>query len=444
VTTVTVLAGARTIGGTLIVVEDEGARLLFDAGMAFDPAGDPFAHVVNNRDRAFTNVLSLGLAPYIPDFFDPAPAAGARSLPSPAIAPGSGPRAVLLSHSHLDHSHLAGFVDPSIPIHASAACARIVDLQGRTARSISPAPRSLVVPPEEHFTVGPMEVELLPVDHDVCGARGAIIRTTGGTIAYSGDLRLHGVHPDESLAFVRAAREAEAAVLILEGTRLSPSAAPAGPHGRAESEVAPAAAAIMERYAKRPATVLLTPENGERVEALARAAADAERLLLLTPEEHATVEAALGRPIAEPFGIYAEPSMAREETRDNRLVDRTEVAADPGAYLVALPFPRFADFLDIVRPEQGGVVMHANGAPLGPFDPAWPALQWWAGRLGLQVLDIGSSGHAAPSALATLARESGAPTVMAIHSRAPEAMPVEPERLLLPVLGRRYDLRALR
>jgi ribonuclease J len=93
-----------------------------------------------------------------------------------------------------------------------------------------------------------------------------------------------------------------------------------------------------------------------------------------------------------------------------------------------------------VQPDRGGVVFHANGLPLGSFDPAWRQLEWWVARLGLRLIQAGSSGHATPADLTHIARESGAPVVMAVHSHYPELLDTGGARLLLPVRGQPYDL----
>jgi ribonuclease J len=361
----------------------------------------------------------------------------------PALPPTDGPLAVALSHSHLDHSHLAGFVDPAIPIYASEPAARIVELLGRTGRAIGGVPTSLVSPADGCFSVGAMRARLLPVDHDVGGACGLLIETADGVIAYSGDLRLHGRHPERTLGFARAAREAGARLLILEGTRLGqapvldPEVAP--PAYRFEADVALAVSAALETVSGRLGVILLTPENGERVEAIAAAVAGQGRTLVLEPEGLAFAEAALGRPLEAPYAVY------RAETQDRRpsTVGTADIAAFPGRYLLQLDFTHFAGLLDIIGPGGGGVILACNGPPLGRYEPAWGSLEWWAATLGCPILEVGSSGHAAGPDLALIAGHSGVTCVMSIHSRQPELLAVPPERLLLPEPGRTYDLNQL-
>lgn len=453
-TTVTVLAGERTIGGTQIVVEEDGARLLFDCGIAFQPARNPFTYVQRRPDRTLADLMALGIAPYVPGLY------GSQvSAVSPAYLPAAtGPLAVALSHSHLDHSHLTRFVDPDVPVHASAPTASILQALGETAASLGRLERPITVPTQDRFTIGAMRVTMVPVDHDVGGARAMLIDTSAGTIAYSGDLRLHGAHPERTLDFVAAAREAEVRLLILEGTRLAP---PPGPdeaplplYDRAEAQVAPDIVGALAAAVGRLGVVLLTPENGERVEAVAAAVHAAGRLLVLDVESAALATAALGHAPVSPHAVYVPtayrdvlergagltPALAAALAGAERLVAREDMTSDPGAFLLQLSFQHFADLLDLAPGCAGGLIFSANGPPLGRFDPAWQGLEWWAAFLDMRIVEVGSTGHAAPRDLALIAAHSGAPVVLSLHSHHPELMPVPPDRLLLPRRGERYDL----
>ncbi len=453
-TTITVLAGERTIGGTQIVVEEEGARLLFDCGLVYDPAGNPFAQVYRRSWRALADILALGLAPYVPGLYAPDALAEIPTSTPYALPPAQGPLAVALSHSHLDHTHLAGFVSPDVPIHCSAPTARIVRALGDLGESVGPLRRAVTIhEPHEPFMVGPMRARFVPVDHDVCGACGLLIETDEGVIAYSGDLRLHGSHPERTRAFTDAARDAGARLLVLEGTQLWPDD-PRLP-SRDENEVVTACAAALSQAPGRLGLILLTPENGERVEALAAALDAIGRVLVLDAAGLAFAHAALGRPIGAPHAVYIPSGPARKREQGEmlpetlrqaidlapRCVTAADLAREPGRFLLRLEWRHFADLLEVL-PIPGGILLQANGTPLGSFDPASKQLGWWAHQLGLELLDVGSSGHAYPCDLTAIANTLMAPVVMGIHSEHPELLAVN-SRLLLPERGRPYRLGAL-
>jgi ribonuclease J len=307
------------------------------------------------------------------------------------------------------------------------------------------------VEPGGTFAVGPIRATLLPVDHDVAGASGMIIETPDGTIAYSGDIRLHGLHPERSLAFAQAARDAGARLLILEGTRLFPPPEPEAPlpgPERFEADVAPRVTQILQST-DGLGIITLTPENGERVENVARAAEAAGRLLVLTADALAFSMAALDRLPDAPIAVYRPenepepggPWVQKALEAAPRTVTPAEIASSPGSFLLRLPLERFADLLDLN--PRGGVIITSNGPPLGPFDPAYATMTWWAEHMGMRIEDASSTGHAHAHDLATLANHAGASTVMSIHSRHPEMLNIAPERLLLPERGRRYDLSSL-
>lgn len=452
-TTVTLLAGERTIGGTQIVVEDEGARLIFDCGIPFSPATNPFTPVRRRPGRELADLIALGIAPYIPDLYGSEHLAGLPASIVPLLPPTEGPVAVALSHSHLDHSQLAGFVRSEIPLLASEPAARIVQVLSDARVSLGRLDRPIAdVAEGETVDVGPMKIRLLAVDHDVAGARGMIIETTGGVIAYSGDLRLHGRHPMHTLAFAGEARRAGACLLILEGTRLAPppedgSAAADVPFDRVEADVAPDIMQALERVPDRLGVVLLTPENGERVEALARAADRGGRLVAMDWATLALTVAALGEPPAAPFALYVPDTYETAEepgaSGARCIVSAADIAADPGGFVLCIRFERFADLVDMVPAGGGGMIISANGTPLGPFDPAWKQLEVWATVLGMELAVVASTGHAAPHDLGLIAAHTGASTVMSIHSRCPDQMPVPARRLLLPERGLAYDLATL-
>ncbi len=464
-TTVSVLAGARTIGGTQIVVEDQGARLLFDCGLVYDPEGDPFAEVRRRPGRVLSDLLTLGLAPQVSGLYDPRWLAGLPPTMFSERSVHDGPLAVALSHSHLDHTYLAGFIDPAVPVHCSSPTARIVETLGTLGNSVAPSGRSFTSHAAgDWFSVGSIRAQFLAVDHDVAGARGLLIETSDGVIAYSGDLRLHGSHPELSHSFAHAAKAAGARLLILEGTRLFPPAPAQSDHEVVptdrlrEADVSFLAAEALAGAPGMLGIILLTPENGERVESLAQVAHGLGRLLVLDPEGVALTIAALGRPLAAPYAVYVPTTLAAG--LDGDIDDRTtallraatagapaqlsaaDIAADPGRFLVRLNWPDFADLLDMS--PAGGVVLHANGLPLGPFDPAWRQLEWWVRRLELRLVQVGSSGHAMPADLTAIAVETGAPVVMAIHSLHPELLDTGGARLLLPEAGKPYELAELR
>src|SRR5439155_1032725 len=68
-----------------------------------------------------------------------------------------------------------------------------------------------------------VDVEPIHVDHSAPAAYGFLVHTSGGTIAYTGDLRQHGPHSEMTKDFIDAAKTNEPIALITEGTRVTPA-----------------------------------------------------------------------------------------------------------------------------------------------------------------------------------------------------------------------------
>ena len=69
------------------------------------------------------------------------------------------------------------------------------------------------------INVGDITLEIYPSDHDAYGATGLITKTPDKQIAYTGDIRLHGYHPDWVRDFMKASKGSD--MLIIEGTGVS-------------------------------------------------------------------------------------------------------------------------------------------------------------------------------------------------------------------------------
>jgi ribonuclease J len=155
--TLTALGGLGEFGANSMLLDagDDG-RLLLDAGAAFS-------------DQA-----SLGVAFEVPDFA----ALGRRR-----------PRAVVLSHPHDDHVKGLPWLEEAFP--------GVETLASRVTHAWRPAPLGRKLAGAAHTldgrgrtTVGPWEIEALPVSHSVPGTVALRLCGPSGTLVLLSDLRL--------------------------------------------------------------------------------------------------------------------------------------------------------------------------------------------------------------------------------------------------------------
>lgn len=407
--------GVGVIGSSKIVIEQGGWRVLLDMGLDFSPGSGLFRGPVHPRDgHVLRDRLRIGGAPAIAHLFR------SDALASTGLAGGTdGKTALFITHAHIDHIGLTGWVDPAIPIYASPDTKRIMDALAVAGESVEGGIPTLL-PMEDHQAVsfGPFRITRYPVDHDVIGASGYAVETEDGIVAFTGDIRLHGRHPEKSLQFASKVRGARA--LVIEGTTLSFGFRSFQP---SEWDVD---TKWQEILSATPGLVLLSmyPRNIERVAAFLDIATKNGRQLLW-PNSTATFLEHMGLP-----GI---------ERLDSVPLDDIERHAD--RYVIQLAVDNLPLLLDLpVGP--GSVYVHANGEPLGPFDPSWDILQDWLKHTHTPFWSIGTGGHASPDDLNLLVETIAPEILFPLHSQEPDRLipPPGTVRWLPQRGGRRYSL----
>ncbi|MCY0899409.1 MAG: MBL fold metallo-hydrolase [Firmicutes bacterium] len=413
--TVSFWGGVGVIGSSKILVEQEGWRVLLDFGLDFSPGRGLFRGPVAPRPgHVLRDRLRTGGAPWLPHLYRP------DALEGLDLAGGSdGRTALFITHAHIDHIGLTGWVDPRIPIYCSPDTQRIMDALEQSGQGVEGGtPRFHTLADGETLTFGPFQITRYPVDHDVIGASGYAVQTDDGILAFTGDIRLHGRHPDLSLAFARAVHGARA--LVIEGTTLSqgfqqPTVTEVEVDRRFQSALA-----------ATPGLVLMSvyPRNIERVQSFI-AIAHAQGRRILWPAPIGQFLRLMG---LERIELFSEDLLG-------------DIHARPREYVLQLALTDLPLLLDLpVGP--GAVFLHANGEPLGSFDPAWEILQDWLRWTHTPFWPIGTGGHASPDDLNRLVELVAPEILFPLHSLEPDRLIPPPGTLRwLPERGgRRYPL----
>lgn len=199
----TIYRGTKEIGGSCVEVRTASTRIILDVGLPLvNPDREPFDPRIiqgkSNEDLTAAKVL-----PRVPGLF----------------GDGSPPDAILLSHSHLDHTGLLHLTRPDIPIFATSGTSKMM-LAGAVfsrQRELDRA-RQQKVTAKQTFTIGDMTITPFAVDHSTFGSVAYLIEAEGKTLFYSGDLRTHGRKPGMVRELVAELRPRNIDVLLIEGT----------------------------------------------------------------------------------------------------------------------------------------------------------------------------------------------------------------------------------
>jgi len=341
-----ILDGADSIGGTKLLLSEQGRGVLLDFGLNYKQMGLFFDEFLKPRSgRGILDFIMMGLLPRFRDLYRDDLFLDHHGL-SGLSETGVAIEAALISHPHFDHTGMGGFLRQDIPFYASPGCAlttkasqdvRSSDLghelvyarprcsdgsiikhptrkdEGEKIASFRPwrlfcsevspglsdfwqmfhlsekTARPEFTPPGpvgRDFTAGPFRVRAFPVDHSAPGAAAFALETGAGWVVYTGDLRRHGYAQQKTEAFIEAGSKLKPLrALIMEGTNAG------RPPGPSESTVADRLVSVVREAEGRLVNAEFPLRHPERLLTFSGAARETGRRLVLLPAEFYTAYA---------------------------------------------------------------------------------------------------------------------------------------------------------
>lgn len=432
-TTITFWGGLRTIGGNIAEIKYGNDRVIFDFGLVYDPS----TTVIQTKQRASKYVsdqLQLNAIPMIDGIYQQEDIqAGVYAFePLKAFEETELNTAVFISHLHLDHIGAMDTIAPQIPVYLSKESKAYFHQLEKIGEGLTKQRDYTGIDYQEPLHIGAIKVTPFQTDHDAYGSMAMLVETPDLTVLYSGDIRMHGQHPEYNQALIKAMQDYTIDLLLLEGTSFRPHTEEKSTADQtsvqSEKEIASFIAKKLNAQ-DRLAVFNIYHRNLDRIEHMIDVGNRTKRTVVF---ELATAHLADRFASDKQFAILV-PSREALTVWEQDLMDRypivnaTQINQAPATYFVQNSFDRITDLLDLE--VQGALYFHSNGMPLGAFDPNYHALLGLLEQLGLIYQSVNVSGHATQSDILALIDAIQPRLLVPWHSHYPElVIPNNPEQ----------------
>jgi ribonuclease J len=442
--------GVDEIGGNRILVEDKDTRIFLDFGMSFSKCAQFFEEYLKPRYSCtgLKDLLTLRLLHFIDGIYrsDLLRLLGRTPHSQPSI------KGVVLSHVHQDHSAYISLLDPRIAVY----CSEVTKCYAKSAIEAghrcletevynfkerplvdtrAPAiPRQFkLLDNETPVDMGSIKVKPFAVDHSVPGAMSFLIYASDATIAYTGDLRLHGAHGDLTKRFVDEAAKDDVDILLCEGTRVDEQESSSEEYvaENANKVIAGCRELVVADYAYKDLDRFLTfyniAKNNDRKIAISKRHAyllnelsklpnirnvpslDDENILIYLDRKDT------GQYSPSDYIKWEREFLGRSNTRDANWIHdhQDEVVA-------SLTFFDVNELIDI-NPSPGSVYIHSSSEPHNEeqiIDQA--RLDCWLSFFGLAKYHFHASGHASGQEIRNIIETINPKKVIPIHTEKAE------------------------
>jgi ribonuclease J len=409
------LGGVGEIGGNKFLVRDNDSRILLDFGMSLGARGEFFSEpFLSPRDGQ--GQISLGILPDVHDLY--------RDGGEPPVD------AVILSHSHIDHSMCISLLNRRIPVYCGETTLAILrtlsemrpkgfenDLEGLQFTTFRTGDR---------IKFGNIELEPIHVDHSVPGSYGFLIRTSAGTIAYSGDFRAHGTKSGLTADFVEATKHSKPDMFLCEGTNLV----------RGDLRTEPEVLEKSDHVVKKTKGLVLASFSSadiDRIRTFHEIAKKNDRILAVSMKQAYLLRALSTDKNLETPDVLKDSHIAvYQKTKktyyhwEKDILGATNVKTSKdiremqNKVILASSSYDMNEVLDI-QPGPGGAFISSSSEPFNEeMEMDHERFVNWLNHFGLPMYQIHSSGHMMPTELREAIGEISPKRLLPIHTEQPE------------------------
>lgn len=411
--------GLDTIGGNIVEVRTEKARVICDFGLSV-------------RDRMMEQPAGMSELEYLllekqlPAISGLYDTTSFQTLELETAGENPIETAIFVSHLHLDHMGGLQYLPEGTVVYLSRESYELyqilLDVKEEKPVQVEFRPMDY----GEDVQIGDIKVTAKHTDHDAAGSVAFFIETEDLKLIHSGDVRLSGNHPERVERWTKEAAEWEPDVLLLEGTSYSfedreVSEEDFGEEFNETKDVRPASEKeLLEKAAdllqSNPTQVLFfNPyiRNVERMKDVSDVV-EAEGRKMVFEETYARVLHAV-----YPNGtwnVLEETITKKDAPYIRERVSLSDIVEAPGQFVLQNSFKH----IDFTAQFEEGIYAHSNGEPLGDYDARYAVMLDILLKNKFIFVELGASGHAEKQELLDIAKTVSATLTVPWHTFRPD------------------------
>lgn len=429
--------GVGKSGGVQVLFGKGRQAVLFDFGVEHSSLLFPkqltlYEPVGATPGRELRQFLLGGMTAPLLELYDPGHIKGldsgkVRRVWGDCEFPGYEQIGLFVSHMHTDHIAVLPYVHPGIPVYMNYDAHSL--FRGLVAGGHSPDTKARIHACDDLSVIdfGEFTMQIIEMDHNATGAAGIILDDGTHKIAYTGDWRRHGKHPDRIDRFIELCRSRPIDLLITEGTRLPSDPADVPAYQMKEDELLSRYSEILGEAAGL-VYLQMSPRDLERMANMISIAVGKERKIAMEASHaviwHTANREGLrileGHPALDAEIFIIDATVAKGMIVPYPTVSLEEIAERKSEFVYFFKFPDLAHMIEL---ETLGDLQEQSHFIQSDYSvkPDHPDVAKFLKTFGITGHSLSNGGHAHPEAISDMIERIAPRAVITLHTRYPES-----------------------
>lgn len=334
---------------------------------------------------------------------------------------------LFIGHMHTDHMAVLPYAKPDLPVYMNRDAYSLY--RGMVAGGHSPDTAARIQACGDLSVVdfGEFTMQIVEMDHNATGSAGILIDDGVHKIAYTGDWRHHGKHPERIDRFIRLCREKRVDLLITEGTRLAADPSADIPRQMTEDELLAGYSDIVDE-SDGLVYLQMSPRDLERMANMIAIAnkngrdivMEASHALIWHTANREGLRILEGHPALDADIRVVDATVTNTMTIPYKTISLEELAERKNQYVYFFKFPDLAHMIEL---ETLGDLQGRSHFIQSDYSVKLehPDMTKYLKTFGITGHSLCNGGHAHPEAIADMIEEIAPKAVITMHSRHPSS-----------------------